>query len=126
MENLWEHFKKSIDWETIRKWIRGRKKLETLKQGCWGKTYEEVEESPFVVASYEESSHPKKNILKEEDNNLGDEESLCVICICNPVTHAAIPCGHYSYCLHCINLNPEKEFCAICRGPVNTYCKIYK
>lgn len=63
---------------------------------------------------------------KKDDNNLGDEENLCVICIFNTVTHAAIPCGHYNYCLKCIDLKEESKICAICRAPVNSYCKIYK
>jgi TPR repeat protein len=72
---------------------------------------------------------PKSDIIKNPqiEQTIDILDGLCVICICNPATHAAVPCGHYNYCLNCINIDSKNMLkCAICRGPVNNYCKIYK
>ena len=50
------------------------------------------------------------------------EEPICVICMDEPRTHAAIPCGHRHYCGTCIK---KLTICAMCQQPIQYKCQIF-
>eukprot|EP00747_Dinoflagellata_sp_TGD_P032651 gnl/TRDRNA2_/TRDRNA2_136122_c0_seq1.p1 gnl/TRDRNA2_/TRDRNA2_136122_c0~~gnl/TRDRNA2_/TRDRNA2_136122_c0_seq1.p1 ORF type:complete len:519 (+),score=38.72 gnl/TRDRNA2_/TRDRNA2_136122_c0_seq1:65-1621(+) len=57
-----------------------------------------------------------------------DLSSECVVCLDEAATHAVIPCGHQVLCGVCADLyqpGAAHRECPICRGPVQTVCKIF-
>jgi hypothetical protein len=78
--------------------------------------------------SNEENSIPKNLSPKHSHTQTPKKENLeeagtCVICMDAKISRIAIPCGHFSYCENCVD-NIEKT-CAICRGRVTTFVKVY-
>lgn len=49
-------------------------------------------------------------------------EPQCTVCLNEPVTHAAVPCGH-TFCAQCITR--QSMNCQICRGAVKERMKIF-
>ncbi|CAD7950428.1 unnamed protein product [Amoebophrya sp. A120] len=47
----------------------------------------------------------------------------CVICLSQPQSHAAMPCGHLCLCSRCY---PVLKSCPICRRPVENFARIYR
>ena len=47
----------------------------------------------------------------------------CCVCLDEPATHAAIPCGHQSLCDSCKDLGHRT--CPLCRAPVQMIVRIY-
>jgi len=49
----------------------------------------------------------------------GASTAVCVVCISEPSTHAAFPCGHVCLCADCAAaLSVQTNRCPVCRGPI--------
>lgn len=63
------------------------------------------------------SNHPKD----EED-----EDSLCVVCLAAPKTHAFAPCGHRCVCAPCAKeVFPDRGSCPVCRAEAQNVIQIF-
>lgn len=59
--------------------------------------------------------------LMRNDNKKQDTE--CVVCMDDIVSHAFVPCGHLCLCLKCKDL--IKETCPVCQDSFESIIKIY-
>jgi len=59
-----------------------------------------------------------------EDQNMDDNANLteCIICVCEPVTHAFVQCGHLCCCGSCA---AQVAKCPLCRIPVKAMMRVY-
>lgn len=48
-------------------------------------------------------------------------ESLCVICMAEPATFVALPCGHLAYCGQC-----RLDTCAVCRKRATKWVRVFR
>ena len=63
----------------------------------------------------------------DEKVSENDAENQCIICWENKIQCAALPCGHYKYCISCSEKiretnNPK---CSVCRKAITQFVKIY-
>lgn len=49
----------------------------------------------------------------------------CTICLSNPCTHAAIPCGHVLYCDSCYGAASVVTSCPICRQRIKGFLRLF-
>jgi hypothetical protein len=64
----------------------------------------------------------RNRIDPPKEDSAGD----CVVCLCEPATHAMIPCGHRCVCEDCSEgLLRSRGACPICRACVDQIVKIY-
>jgi hypothetical protein len=56
-----------------------------------------------------------------------DEQSLCVVCMDAPKTHAIVPCGHVCVCEECGErlLAVQPVVCPMCREHAAMVMKLY-
>jgi len=47
-------------------------------------------------------------------------ETTCIVCMANPKTHLAVPCGHHCACDFCAD---QMNQCPYCREPVNLWVR---
>lgn len=59
------------------------------------------------------------------DNDAIPHELLCVVCLDNKRTYAAVPCGHLITCKPCTDLIKNTSDCLICKQPVSTMTRLY-
>ena len=52
-------------------------------------------------------------------------ETTCSICMVEPKTHAAAPCGHLCVCIHCSQTPTIATECPICRQKPDYYMQIH-
>ena len=64
------------------------------------------------------------NVNKIKVEKTTDDINYCTICWQNKKDFACIPCGHLYMCGKCANKCKEEK-CAICRGNIESICKIY-
>jgi len=76
------------------------------------------------------TSHAKAAVTKDGQGtphvaaiyDVGDEDGMCSICLCEARTHVATPCGHFYACLSCATTSQQKRLaCAICRGVTQAF-----
>lgn len=70
-----------------------------------------------TVINYEE---------KNEDRSKTNK-NVCIICYRNEIDSAVYPCGHYQFCLYCLDKHFKTNHqCPSCRCKTNQYMKLFK
>jgi len=66
--------------------------------------------------------------LTEANTNESGKKELCVVCLEQEVTHAAVPCGHACVCSECSSvLQADSSVCPICRGnDTSSFMRIFQ
>ena len=83
---------------------------------------EEISSSSESTDSDEESVEIKYMKQIKEENKKLSEETLCKVCLDEPMNRGFLPCGHYVACEDCTN---RLRFCPICRQKIKALVKIY-
>lgn len=62
----------------------------------------------------------------EQEQNIDDSGSSCVVCLDAPTEGVCIPCGHVAGCMSCLNeVKAKKWGCPVCRAKIDQVIKIY-
>eukprot|EP00792_Barthelona_sp_PAP020_P002290 TRINITY_DN13754_c0_g1_i1.p1 TRINITY_DN13754_c0_g1~~TRINITY_DN13754_c0_g1_i1.p1 ORF type:complete len:285 (+),score=62.68 TRINITY_DN13754_c0_g1_i1:30-884(+) len=66
--------------------------------------------------------HANQQFVYEILNLFGDEEEMCVICMCNKKDTMILPCRHYILCSECANiLRTNNDVCPLCREHIESF-----
>ena len=64
--------------------------------------------------------------VQNDDDDDDDDDATCILCLDAERTHAAVPCGHRSFCDGCARRAREHELpCPICRKPVQMWMRVW-
>jgi hypothetical protein len=87
----------------------------------------EKEDLSAKLSAKDEEFKTKEQELKNQELQIKEfkdkeEEMMCGICMENPRSMIAVPCGHLYACRHCMEVYIKKNnTCPVCRVPVTTF-----
>lgn len=104
---------------------KGRKacKNKTFIQ-CFRESYLEINPWRHFLPKWAKTLREKAALQKIE--KISSERLFlesCTICLDKPREYIAIPCGHFDFCLDCIQLIQN---CSSCRAPIENRVKVFK
>lgn len=101
--------------------------LDDIGFNCYAEEIRTFDFRPEALASQPlNSQNSKPSPVQSKKVNLTQEQisnTECVICLDNPRSYIAIPCGHLAYCSNCVNT--MDKVCVLCRRNIDVFTKVY-
>ena len=67
----------------------------------------------------------EQNRAGNGEDETGDIENSCVVCLTNPREIVVLNCGHLCICAECMVDLPQPRKCPICRGAIVRHVSVY-
>ena len=78
------------------------------------------EPPPLPVVALAAASAAQFDTGRPPESSIGGQ-TTCIICMVNPKSHAAVPCGHQTTCAGC---SAQCAECPICRAPITQWLQV--
>ena len=78
------------------------------------------EPPPLPVVALAAASAAQFDTGRPPESSIGGQ-TTCIICMVNPKSHAAVPCGHQTTCAVC---SAQCAECPICRAPITLWLQV--